>query len=31
MKKSFVTIIPNEGSSNKALSVNCDIYSCVDD
>ena len=31
MKKSFVTIIPNEGSGNKALSVNCDAYSDADD
>jgi hypothetical protein len=30
-KKSFVTIIPNEDFGNKALSVNCDIYSGVDD
>lgn len=30
MKKSFVTIIPNEDFGNKALSVNCDIYSGVD-
>lgn len=31
MKKSFITVIPNEGSGNKALSVNCDVYSDVDD
>ena len=30
-KKSFVTVIPNKGSGNKALSVNCDIYSGADD
>ena len=31
MKKSFVTVTPDEGSGNKALSVNCDAYSGVDD
>lgn len=31
MKKSFVTVIPDEGSGNKALSVNCDVYSGADD
>lgn len=31
MKKSFVTIIPNEGSGNKALSIICDAYSDADD
>lgn len=30
-KKSFVTVTPDEGSGNKALSVNCDAYSGVDD
>ena len=27
MKKSFVTVTPDESSSNKALSINCDAYS----
>lgn len=27
MKKSFVTVTPDEGFGNKALSVNCDAYS----
>lgn len=27
MKKDFVTVTPDESSSNKALSVNCDAYS----
>lgn len=31
MKKSFVTVTPDESSSNKALSVNCDVYSSADD
>lgn len=31
MKKSFVTVIPDESSGNKALSVNCDVYSSADD
>lgn len=31
MKKSFVTVTPDESSSNKALSINCDVYSGVDD
>lgn len=31
MKKSFVTVTPDEGSGNKALSVNCDAYSSADD
>ena len=31
MKKSFVTVTSDESSNNKALSVNCDIYSDVDD
>lgn len=31
MKKSFVTVTPDESSSNKALSINYDVYSGVDD
>ena len=31
MKKSFVTVTPDESSSNKALRVNCDVYSSTDD
>lgn len=31
MKKSFVTVTPDESSSNKALKVNCDAYSSADD
>ena len=31
MKKSFVTVTPDEGFGNKALSVNCDAYSSADD
>ena len=31
MKKSFVTITPDEGFGNKALSINCDVYSGADD
>lgn len=31
MKKSFVTVTPDEGFGNKALSVNCDVYSSADD
>ena len=31
MKKSFVTVTPDEGSGNKALSINCDVYSGADD
>ena len=27
MKKSFVTVTPDESSGNKVLSVNCDAYS----
>lgn len=30
MKKSFVTVIPDEGFGDKALSVNCDVYSGAD-
>lgn len=31
MKKSFVTITPDEGIRNKVLSVGCDAYSGTDD
>lgn len=31
MKKSFVTVILDEGFGNKALSINCDVYSGADD
>lgn len=31
MKKSFVTVTLDEGFGNKALSVNCDVYSSADD
>lgn len=31
MKKSFVTVTPDEGFGNKALSINCDVYSDADD
>lgn len=31
MKKSFVTITPDEGFGNKALNINCDVYSDADD
>ena len=31
MKKSFVTVTSDEGFGNKALSVNCDVYSSADD
>ena len=31
MKKSFVTVTPDESSINKALSINCDVYSGADD
>ena len=31
MKKSFVTVTPDESSSNKALRINCDAYSSADD
>lgn len=31
MKKNHVTVISDEGSGNKALSVNCDAYSSADD
>lgn len=31
MKKSFVTVIPDEGIGNKILSVGCDAYSGTDD
>lgn len=31
MKKSFVTVTPDESSINKALRVNCDAYSSADD
>lgn len=30
-EKSFVTVTPNESSGNKALSVNCNVYSSADD
>lgn len=30
-EKSFVTVTPDESSGNKALSVNCDVYSNADD
>jgi hypothetical protein len=30
-EKSFVTVTPDESSGNKALSVNCDVYSSADD
>lgn len=30
-KKSFVTVTPDEGFGNKALSINCDVYSGADD
>ena len=31
MKKSFVTVTLDEGFGNKALSINCDVYSSADD
>lgn len=31
MKKSFVTVTPDEGFGNKALNINCDVYSDADD
>ena len=31
MKKSFVIVTPDKGTGNKALSVNCDVYSSADD
>lgn len=31
MKKSFVTVILDEDSGNKVLSVNCDAYNSTDD
>lgn len=31
MKKSFVTVTPDEGIGNKILSVGCDAYSGIDD
>lgn len=31
MKKSFVTVTLDESPGNKALSVNCDVYSDADD
>ena len=31
MKKSFVTVTSDEGFGNKALSINCDVYSDTDD
>ena len=31
MKKSFVTVTPDESSSNKALRVNCDVYNQEED
>lgn len=31
MKKSFVTITPDEDFGNKALNINCDVYSDADD
>lgn len=31
MKKSFVTVTLDEGFGNKALSINCDVYSGDDD
>ena len=31
MKKSFVTVILDEGFGNKALSANCDVYNRDDD
>lgn len=30
-EKSFVTVTPDESSGNKALSVNCNVYSSADD
>ena len=30
-KKSFVIVTLDEGSGNKALSINCDAYSSADD
>ena len=31
MKKSFVTVTPDEGIGNNVLSVGCDAYSGTDD
>ena len=31
MKKSFVTVTPDEGIGNKILSVGCDAYNDADD
>jgi hypothetical protein len=31
MKKSFVTVTPDEGFGNKALNINCDAYNDADD
>lgn len=31
MKKSFVTVTLDEDFGNKALSINCDVYSGADD
>lgn len=31
MKKSFVTVTPDEGIRNKILSVGCDAYNDADD
>lgn len=30
-EKSFVTVTPDESPGNKALSVNCNVYSSADD
>ena len=30
-EKSFVIVTPDEGFGNKALSINCDVYSGADD
>lgn len=30
-EKSFVTVTPDESFGNKALSVNCNVYSSADD
>ena len=31
MKKSFITVTPDEGIGNKILSVGCDAYNGTDD
>lgn len=31
MKKSFVIVTSDESSGNKALRINCDVYSSADD